>query len=570
MAKKNTVKKKKILTPQEKEQRNHVKEVQNIFSKIGFIKVPNVADKMIEFKGRRGDFDDIFLFENIIVLAEYTVTKSGSLSDHLLPKKVLYDLIQNNKTEFIEYLKERFPSFNNELGSYYSIDHYKIVQIYCSKNHLNKEHKIHFPYLIFFDYPHVKYFQEVANRIKLSARFELFNFFQLKFHDIGENVFSNQQDYSIVAGTVLPEASSNFKKGYKVVSFYIAPIDLLEKAYVLRQDGWNDSFGLYQRMLVKKKMSSIRDYLVNEKRVFINNLLVTLPSDTKILDSNGKVVEPSTLVRTQPVEIQIPNRYNTIGLIDGQHRVYAYHEEPSTSSSESIVSQLRVQQNMLVSGIIYPDDIEEQEKTEFEAKLFLEINSNQANAKSELKQKIGLLLRPFSSESIARSIVMKLNEEGPLLDIFETSFFDKDKVKTTSIVSFGLKSLIKLSGNDSLYYLWSKKNKEDLLKNENTKLLEEYKIFCTEQINNFFIPVKIITSKVNNWTSDRKNPNRVLSTTVINGFIICLRKLISNNKIGDQDYYMEKLAPIADFEFEEFKSSQYNKLAEKIYNTCFL
>lgn len=570
MAKKTTVKRKKtVLTPQEKEQRAHVKEIQDIFLKIGFSRVPNVADKQIEFKDRKGDFDDIFVYKNIIVLSEYTITKSGSLSDHLLPKKVLYDLIQNNKTEFIEYLKERFPSFKNELGDYYTVDHYKIVQIYCSKNYLNKEHKVHFPYLVFFDYQIVKYFKEVSNRIKLSARFELFNFFKLVSEDIGENVFSNLADYSKVAGTVLPESSSNFKKGYKVVSFYIAPSDLLEKAYVLRQDGWNDSFGLYQRMLVKKKMGSIRDYLVNEKRVFINNLLVTLPSDTKIIDNKGIVVDPSTLVRTQPVEIQIPNRYNTVGLIDGQHRVYAYHEDVSTSPSEKIISQLRIQQNMLVSGIIYPEGISQQEKTEFEAKLFLEINSNQANAKSELKQKIGLLLRPFSSESIARSIVMKLNEEGPLLDIFETSFFDKDKVKTTSIVSFGLKSLIKLSGTDSMYHLWTNKDKEELLKNENSKLLDEYKSFCTEQINNFFIPIKRITSLSNNWTSDRKNDNRVLSTTVINGFIICLRRLIANGKVGDQEYYMKQLAPISEFSFNEFKSSQYSKLADKLYKECF-
>ena len=157
----------------------------------------------------------------------------------------------------------------------------------------------------------------------------------------------------------------------------------------------------------------------------------------------------------------------------------------------------------------------------------------------------------------------------PLLDIFETSFFDKDKVKTTSIVSFGLKSLIKLSGTDSMYHLWTNKDKEELLKNENSKLLDEYKSFCTEQINNFFIPIKRITSLSNNWTSDRKNDNRVLSTTVINGFIICLRRLIANGKVGDQEYYMKQLAPISEFSFNEFKSSQYSKLADKLYKECF-
>lgn len=570
MATKKIKKRKRVvLTPHELEKRKHAKDIQVIFSKAGFTRVPNVADKPIEFKGRKGDFDDVYIYKNIIVLAEYTVTQSSGLSDHLLPKKVLYDLVQQDKTGFIDYLKERFPSFKEAIGDFYGNDHYRIVQLYCSKYHLNKEHKIHLPYLIYLDYPIVKYFQEVTNRIKLSAKYELFSFMRLKTEDIGENVFSAISEYCKVAGTVLPESSSNFKKGYKVVSFYIAPKELIEKSYVLRQDGWNDSFGVYQRMLVSKKMVSIREYLLNERRVFINNLLVTLPSDTKLLDARGNIVDPSMLTKTQPVEIQIPNKYNTIGLIDGQHRVYAYHEDNPNIESEKIISQLRIQQNMLVSGIIYPEGISLQEKTEFEAKLFLEINSNQANAKTELKQKIGLLLKPFSSESIARSVVVKLNEEGPLLDKFETSFFDKDKVKTTSIVSFGVKSLVKLSGTDSLYHLWFKDNKSELLRGRNLSLLDEYKEFCAKEINEFFIPVKVITSQANNWTSDRSNPNRVLSTTVINGFIICLRKLIANNKTGDSNYYLKKMAPIQDMKFEEFKSSQYNKLAEKIYALCF-
>ena len=566
-----TIKKRKKvkLTTHQIEKRKHTQEIQSIFTKAGFSRVPNIADKEIEFKGRKGDFDDVFVYQNIIVLVEYTV-KSKELGEHLLPKKVLYDLIQGDKQGFIEYLKEHFSSFKEALGNYYGIDHYRVIQIYCSKYHLNKEYKQHLPYLIYLDYPIVKYFQEVVNRIKLSAKYELFNFMRLKTEDIGQNVFSNLSEYCKVAGTVLPESASNFKRGYKVVSFYIAPKELLEKSYVLRQDGWNDSLGVYQRMLVAKKMSSIREYLVHERRVFINNLLVTLPSDTKLIDkSTGQIVDPSKLNKTQPVEIQIPNRYNTIGLIDGQHRVYAYHEDNPNSSSEKIISLLRDQQNMLVSGIIYPDSISTQEKTEFEAKLFLEINSNQANAKTELKQKIGLLLRPFSSESIARSVIMKLNEEGPLLDVFETSFFDKDKVKTTSIVSFGVKSLVKLSGNDSLYCLWANPHKSGLLKGEEIRLLDEYKSFCVKEINEFFLPIKIITSNAGNWTSDRNNPNRVLSTTVINGFIICLRKLIANNKTGNSEFYLKKLSPIATINFEEFKSSQYNKLAEKIYKECF-
>lgn len=71
--------------------------------------------------------------------------------------------------------------------------------------------------------------------------------------------------------------------------------------------------------------------------------------------------------------------------------------------------------SVLVSAI----NISDRDKVKFEAALFLEINSNQAKAKSDLKQSIGLILTPYTVESIARAVVNKLNADGPLQGFFE-------------------------------------------------------------------------------------------------------------------------------------------------------
>ncbi|HTB31242.1 MAG TPA: hypothetical protein VK808_04400, partial [Bacteroidia bacterium] len=60
-------------TPEEIEKREYRKEIRGIFSKVGFTKVTGVSDKPLKFKGREGDFDDIFIFKNIIVFIEYTL-----------------------------------------------------------------------------------------------------------------------------------------------------------------------------------------------------------------------------------------------------------------------------------------------------------------------------------------------------------------------------------------------------------------------------------------------------------------------------------------------------------------
>lgn len=565
MAKK-ILKKKKVLSAHEIEKRNHTNEIRNIFKKAGFDRVPGISDKEFTFKDRRGDFDDFYLFENVLILTEYTVSQSKNIGDHLLKKKIIFDKVSEHHEDFIIFLDSFFPVFKDKRGDKYHPSSYKIVISYCSKNIVSNDHKKLVTGINYFDYPIVKYFKSITNTIKLSARYELFEFFKLKHEDIhsGLNAVSKKE----IKGTVLPEAYSNFEKGFKVVSFYIDASTLLEKSYVLRKDGWYDEAGVYQRMIEAKKINAIRNYLCKEKRVFINNIIVTLPQETVLLDENNNTIDASKLNKIAPVSIQIPDKYCVIGIIDGQHRIFAYHEDV-LNDNEKIIQKLRDKQNLLASGIIYPKNMNDSDRIKFEAKLFLEINSTQTNAKSELKQAIGTILKPFNSESIARTIINRLNSNGALLDVFAQYFYDTDKVKTTSIVSYALKPIVKLSGNDSLYWLWDEPRKKELESGENIELLNAYKEYCVSELNEFLLPVKVLATSANIWTTDKSVENRILTTTAINGFIICLRKLILNGKTGNQNYYLTKMEPIKSFNFKDYKSSQYNKLAEELYNLCF-
>ena len=59
-------------------------------------------------------------------------------------------------------------------------------------------------------------------------------------------------------------------------------------------------------MISKKKIDSIRQYLKKQKRVFVNNIIVTLPPDVKPLSSNLQTIDASTLTDTAPVVIKLP------------------------------------------------------------------------------------------------------------------------------------------------------------------------------------------------------------------------------------------------------------------------
>jgi DGQHR domain-containing protein len=405
--------------------------------------------------------------------------------------------------------------------------------------------------------------------VKYSARYELFSYLGLSHKDIGAAAISQgavaQLSYK---GSILPDGQSHFPKGYKVVSFYVDPAALLERCYALRKDGWRDDIGLYQRMIRQTKIDSVRKYLLSKQRVFINNIIVTLPDTTKLTDDDGNTLDPAKIQETEPGNILLPSEYNSIGLIDGQHRVFSYYEG---GRDEDKISILRVQQNLLVTGIIYPSNLSSTDRSKFEATLFLEINATQTNAKSDLKQAIGILLEPFSQNSIARRIVNLLNEKDSLNGEFEKYFYDKGKIKTTSIVSYGLRQLIKFNGDDSLFRVWNHPSKADLEHSPTDGLALEYVKFCATEIDTFISAVKAVIP-TERWTTDSKVKGRMLTTTVLNGLIICMRYIIEEKKkLYSFDTYKTRFVAgdLSKFNFSTYKSSHYAQLGEALFEKYF-
>lgn len=583
-------KKRVILTPQQKAEnllkRNQESEIRGIFKNLGFTRIPNIDGKNINYDGRSSEMDDIFVCENLILITEYTIAeKPGS---HIKNKIHYYNKIVEDKRSFINFLntEPKLSSFkkyyDDNISSKYTLNHLKVEIIYCSRFNVSQEHRDLTNGVVFFDYHLVQYFKSLTKVIKKSAKYEFCDFLKLPFEQFGENILgSTDATSNKYHGHILPEEKSKFKDGYKIVSFYIDANSLMRRSYVLRQEGWRDrdGIGYYQRMFEPKKISNMRKYLSDKERVFVNNIIATI-SESKIklfdetgvleFDDDGQFVNASK-IKVTPTRIQIEDECNIIGLIDGQHRTYAYHE--GDDAYEPKIKALRDVQNLLVTGIIFPNKENDATRRKFEANLFLEINSNQSNVRTQLKQEIELMITPFSTTAISKRILQKLNENGSFEDLIEQYSFDKGKLKTSSIVSFGLKPLIKLDEKspDSLFTSWSEVNKLNLKikDSEDFTLVDEYVKYCVETMRELFIAVK---NRLNNdqWhLYSHKTQNGLLNVTFFNGLLNVLRLLIENNKLNNNQEYFKQLEDLKNFPFRTYKSSQYRKMGEDIYKKFF-
>jgi len=276
------------LTPEQKafrrEQRRFRAKIRQVFDTAGFSYI-RTRDEEINFKGRKGEFDSLFLFENILVVAEDTCGSSETTRNHLLKKYQFYQHLFEYKDDFIDFLGHIFPDFLIAKKPEYFSSDFKLVVAYCSKNRLEDQHKEPFKNIRFVEDRHLQYFSSLAKTLGRTMRFELFKFFGLTAEDIGLGTGQPSRSYE---GFILPESPSGFPSGYKVVTFYVDPDTLMSLSYVLRKDGWLDGDGLYQRMISKSKIRSMRQYLAQDERVFINNVIVSLPPTTKILDPKTK------------------------------------------------------------------------------------------------------------------------------------------------------------------------------------------------------------------------------------------------------------------------------------------
>ena len=164
---------------------------------IGFYRSPDIEGHEIVYKSRPSEFDDFFICENLLIIVEYTSVKE--VSTHLLKKKVIYDLIDKNHREFIEFAisEPKLSSFkeyyDKEIKNKYSNGQIRIRILYCSIKPIDPQYKENLSEnktVRFYDYGTVHYFKSLAANIERSARFELLYFLDIKASDFGNSVFA--------------------------------------------------------------------------------------------------------------------------------------------------------------------------------------------------------------------------------------------------------------------------------------------------------------------------------------------------------------------------------------------
>lgn len=542
------------------------KKIRSSFTDAGFTYF-STLDKHFPIGTRTVELDYLFLYENIIVICEDN-TKQKKDIDHIRNKNESFAEIRNNKTAFLNWLSNTFPE-KATMVKQYRPERYFLYYIYISQTELEitEDEKNRYSNLLFWDPETLSYFNRMAQCIQHSARYEIFRYLGLKNDEIG---FSGSEGgkTTIKAPIIYPQEATGLRNGVRVVSFMMSAEKLLRTSYVLRKDSWEESMFLYQRLIEKDKVKSIRAFLAQKGEAFYNNIIVALPDNVTFEDDAGTPILVENIGDFQHCKLVLPDEMNSICIIDGQHGIFAHYEAPATEKYELQIAPLRRQLHLLVTGLIFPTEMKEPERKQIQSQIFLDINDNTKKVAPNVLTHIEMVKDPFSDIGLARRVIERLNKKRVFLNRFELSALDESKIKVASIIKFALRYLVTVTpaeGKTSLYAYWQG-NKEAFQQKDEASL-NDYIEFCANSIDLYFSAIR--DAFKSSWNDPA---SKMLSVISINGFIIAFNRQLNKYGVSDYPFYSSCLRKLSiDFSKNGFPytSSQYRKFSGRILAEAF-
>lgn len=542
------------------------KKIRDSFINAGFIYFPTV-DKHFNIGNRKVELDYLFLYDNIIIICEDNVKQNKDIN-HIRNKNESFTEIRNNKQALLNWLTDTFTDKTHFVRDYPS-DRYFLYYIYISQSELDltDEEKARYANLHFWDNDTLSYFNRISQCIQYSARYEIFRYLGLKNDDIGFRG-SEGGKTTYKAPIIYPQDVTGLRNGIRIVSFMMSAEKLLHTSYVLRKDNWEESMFLYQRLIEKDKVKSIRAFLAQKGEAFYNNIIVALPDRISFEDDSGNPVSKENIGDFQHCKLVLPDEMNSICVIDGQHRIFAHYEAPSSEKYEAKIAPLRKQLHLLVTGLIFPDDMKEADRKRIQSEIFLDINDNTKKVAANVLTHIEMVKDPFSEIGLARRVIEKLNQKRVFLNRFELSALDESKIKVASIIKFALRYLVTVTpaeGKTSLYTFWT--GDKAALREKDEVTLNAYIDFCAKSLEVYFSAIRdAFKTEWNDTTS------KILSVISINGFIIAYNRQLSKYGIQEYAFYNDRFRRLAlDFSKDGFPytSSQYRKFSGKLLTEAF-
>lgn len=415
----------------------------------------------------------------LIIEAKSTITKNKSCNF----KKDL-EAIGYKKAGLIDTIKKEYPN-------------HKIKFIFATNNYnIGEQDKIRMKeFNIFhFDEDKLSYFTELANHLGYSARYQLLG-----------ALFEGQTIQGM--NNIVPAISGKMG-GHKYYLFSIEPEKLLKLGYVLhRNDSNRDSLPTYQRLIKKGRLKKVHEFIENGG-YFPNSVIVNINTNKKALRfDQAKQGNSDSLSKIGL--LYLPQKYKSIYIIDGQHRLYGYSDSDFKSSN--------------TIPVVAFENLDKNEQV----KIFMDINENQKAVPKNLRNTLNEDLKYNSEDPKERREALTLRISRELGEDRNSPLYDRIIIGeniSTPECCITLETLSKAINSGKFLSKYKKKTKYeegfiDFDDNDTTfQKLYPLLLGCFKHLKNGIGDEE--------WIKNNDNKNSFVKNNIISGIIRTINSII--------------------------------------------
>lgn len=228
----------------------------------------------------------------------------------------------------------------------------------------------------------IKYVKSLSDHLGSSARYQLLG-----------SIFAGEKVANINSQVPAIEGKMG---GLTYYTFLIEPERLLKLSFVLHRNSANhDEMPTYQRLIQKSRLQKVHEF-VNGGGYFPNSLIVSIDSGKSgiqfdLAEKGVQVSESSSRIG----KLTLPQRFHSIYVIDGQHRLYGY------SGTEY------AQKNTI--PVVAFVDLDKADQV----KMFMDINENQKKVSKALRNilTVDLLMDSKILEQRQRALMLYFGQK---------------------------------------------------------------------------------------------------------------------------------------------------------------
>lgn len=311
-----------------------------LFCEMGFKIIPNLPHSFNDETKDISDFSFIAEDNECILICYYLYSYAKK------EISCFEQVLENIKSNYGELLKELRKIFTGNK---------KFKVIICTKNYAISKSDISFiceQKYFYIDDDRLEYYNNLNKHLGNASKYQLLG-----------NLFSGQKIANL--DEVIPAIQGKMG-GLTYYSFSIEPEKLLKIGYILhRTDANRNDMPTYQRLIKKSRLKQIETF-INNGGFFPNSVIISIDTNKKGLTFSLSSLQDEASISKIGL-LKLPQRYKSVYIIDGQHRLYGYaNTQYKETNTIPVVAFLDLAKN---------DQI----------KLFMEINENQKSVSKNLR-----------------------------------------------------------------------------------------------------------------------------------------------------------------------------------------